>query len=460
MSTVLELARQQINAQPDIDRRAHHTQLASWYRGEGAYYLDQLILRSFSDPLNQAVRRRFVAIATTTSVIRRAANELALVYAELASRRITSGNIEYQALLEALGFDDVMREASRLLSVHHALWIEASRVDGEPRIDVHTPDNFAVVSPHDDPRRVLAVAVKIPHEIGTGPAVPAWRIVTRDEVLIVSSTFELLRRDDHPSPGHLPGVLALQSPASARGCVLDARPSSELLACEEAVGLQHVLLLKESVSYLRQTFLTGDLSTAVVGQTADTDSNVVLPENSSVQAVDRGVDLTTFMRVSDALQDDTFSAYGISPAQRRRDSATSGFDLQLRRLPLLERRRQQLATWRRIEHALAAHLGRVFGFDASGFSVDFGEIEAPLSVSEELTAFEHARRLGLRTTIDELIRRNPDLDRDAAHELLAENVREETARIALMQDLAAQNANTSTAVGDETNGNREGETIQ
>jgi hypothetical protein len=221
------------------------------------------------------------------------------------------------------------------------------------------------------------------------------------------------------------------------GGLLAMEPNADLVSAHEAVWFQGVLLLKESTSLNNQTYLTGDLSAAGLGQQADTTSDVVLPEGVSAQALDRGVDLAQYRDTSDHMLERAGANHGLPPSVLHHRDSSSGQEIHLRRIPITELREERVPTMRRIERGLAAIMSTVnaarlpeLAFAMDGWAIDFSEVQAPMSDAERLAVFETSRRLMLTSTVEEERRRNPDLESDdQAWAAIQRRIDDETRRV-------------------------------
>jgi hypothetical protein len=260
-----------------------------------------------------------------------------------------------------------------------------------------------------------------------------------------------------PNPlGRLPGVLASVRPATAKGRLLDECPSSDLVAAHEHIWFLNVLSLKESKSANKQAYLTGDTSSATFGQSADTEREVVLPEGVTVTVVDRGMDLAQFRESADHVLERAAANHGLPPSVLHQQDSSSGAEIHLRRIPLRELRRKRIPILRRIEKQIAEIQSAVnandlseYAFSAEGWSVDFGEVQQPLTESEADAVFEKRRQLGLTNTLAEIMRRNPDLrSPEEAIEVLDANIEAETLRIAKMKEMLAMSGSMGASTED------------
>jgi hypothetical protein len=135
---------------------------------------------------------------------------------------------------------------------------------------------------------------------------------------------------------------------------------------------------------------------------------------------------------------------GIPPAVLRHEGATSAEARELQRVPLREIRLQQQIPFRDLERDLAELQSLVISakmpelaFDAVGWSVDFADPQTPLGQKEQLEVFEQERRLSMNSTIAEIMRRNPDLDYDAARAVMEQFAKDELDRNIILRPLQA-----------------------
>jgi hypothetical protein len=96
---------------------------------------------------------------------------------------------------------------------------------------------------------------------------------------------------------------------------------------------------------------------------------------------------------------------------------------------LNELRDQQKLPWRyaerRIVRAQAAVCARElpeYAFNADGWSINFSEGATKPSEADDLTLFERRKKHGLDNAEDYLMRRDPDLTREDAREIIADNI--------------------------------------
>jgi hypothetical protein len=446
-------------------RRASAAKRDRLYRGEGDSDMRELIDIAFANPLVRSLRKVLVEFSKWANTTARIVNEKATVYSEPAARHVGDDDETYQEFLDLVEQDEVMRQLNRLLCLHEDIWVQYrvrvnAEGDREPVIDLVSPALFWAVHYPSDPTQLAAVILdQKPTYKHAKPTDPHYRVWSPDETYQLDEGFRIIEESYEATPqGRMPGFIATTVKPAAKGRLLAENPNADLTAAHLAVWFQNVLLIKESKSANRQVFVTGDISTATMGQSSDTETDMVLPEGAVPQAVDRGMDLAQFRENANHTLETTGANHGLPPSVLHHRDASSGSEIHLRRIPLRELRNQQIPIMRRIERKLVAIQAMVnaedlpeYAFDATGFAIDFGEVAQPLTESERDQVFETRRRLLLTDTVEEELRRNPDLRTPAdAVRRIQRRVENEVARVAMTQELARLNGSTSSAPDDAT----------
>lgn len=263
--------------------------------------------------------------------------------------------------------------------------------------------------------------------------------------------------------GRMPGVLIHREPPA--GALLDSTTGDDLVSAHMSAAFINVLLLKETRTVNKQVAFGGDLSTTASGQAQDTGADVMLGDGVTAQTLDRSIDLAQYRETSDHVIERAASNHGIPPSLLRHQGATSGFEIELRRIGLRERRRDQIMVFRPVEHELASIMSEVLALDAgaemqfsdNGFQVDFGEVETPQDAMAKLLFREKARGMGLINTLDMIMEDNPDLRPADALEKLQFNIDVEVDRNERMRALLAIHGSPTAGIGGPNNRDDEGE---
>jgi hypothetical protein len=441
---------EQCNRDADKAREKRHVLRDEFYCDGGVDYIKSVIDDVFQDEEVRALRKKWVPHARFNNAIKRIVNEVSTVYSAPATRQVTDGDDVYQDVLERLQFDVVMQQVNRLFNLHRIVLV-APRVrqieDGtrEPVIDVATPATFRVVlHPNDNTRPIGWILRLNLRSFRRGD--------TRQAAWVLWTDHEWIHLDENMSPieatlnehgiGVCPWLPIMRSPV--RPGFWPGDEGEDLVAAQVAIWMSNVLLLKETKSATKQTILSGDLAGVARGQSADSEVPNQIADGVAVNTVDMSMDLAMFRDTGDHALERAANNYGMSLAAIKHQGTQSAEARDMMRIPLRELRREQHPAFRMFERGLARRMGLVFAkdapdlaFSADGWRIDFGEAQTPLTPSEELVLFEKERAAGLDCTPAFLMRRNPDLDEDAARTVILANIEAETWRVRNMRELQA-----------------------
>ncbi len=451
------LAVNYIENKHEIERIDEAKKRDEYFEGGGEMGITRFIETAFKDPVTRKLRDDLVGWAKWNNVIRRVATELATVYSEPAERSVDEDDETYQQFLKLFPVDVIMREVDEKLVYHEDVWVQyrVRESTKEPVLDVVSPAKFWAVHHPKDVTQLVAIIID--QHTSDDEKKARYLVWTAEESFYLDGGRRYMGETSSPhSLGRLPGVLASIRPPSAKGCLLTQTPAADLVAAHEAVWFLGVLLLKESKSANKQLYHTGDTSTAVMGQSADTESDVILPEGVSTQAIDRSMDLSQYMTTATHILEQAAANHGLPPSVLHQRDATSGSEVNLRRIPIRELRKKRIPILRDVERRLVEVESLVnesnlpeYKIIPLGFAIDFGEVQQPLTEAEQDLVFEKRRQLGLTDTLDEIRRRNPDLkDDDEALAELARHTKNETKRIRLMRELMALSGSMGQATPD------------
>jgi hypothetical protein len=456
-----------INAPAETARRRHAQLLDEFYKGGGDAEMERVISILWTDTKN-ATRRKAVLAAGLDkydNIIARIAQEKATVYNEPTMRKVDNAtNKQYQAFLEVLPQDAIMRSLDTMLAIHEdaLLWYRV-RVkptgEREPVLEVISPARFwAVTHPND---QTLLVAIIMDQRAPMGKAEdPTYRVWTDDESFVMNEKCEIMGAPDPWPHGRMPGVLCSMCEPGTRATLLAEMPSVDLLSAQKAVRLQDLNLTKESISANKQAYVSGDTSATPMGQSADSDGSILLGEGVSVTTVDRGVDTEQFRDNANHAADAASANHGVPPTVRSQKDASSGAEIELRMLPIRKLREKRIPIFRRIEKKIAAIMAMVNGvyvttddtgepvlaegdfsayaFDASNWSIDYGEVQQIMTESEKDATYETRKRLQLTDPYEEEMRRNPDIKTvEDAKKIVKERIGRNTEFVTEQKDLMA-----------------------
>jgi hypothetical protein len=463
------LKRFYIDNSDETARQCHAKLLDEFFAGKGDQEMERVIDILWKDKKNQDRRKDILkaGIDKYDNIIARIAGEKATVYNEPTQRKVSNDtNEKYQLFVEALNQDIVMRALDTKLAIHEEalLWYRV-RVkptgEREPVLEVISPASFwAVCHPKD---RTLLVAIIFDQRMPLAqPNDVAYRVWTDDETFTMTAKCEILEGSREVWPlGRMPGVLCSLVPPGAKSALLTPCPSTDLLSAQKAVRLQDLNLGKESITANKQAYVSGDTSATAMGQSADSEGEIMLGEGVSVTTVDRGVDTDVYIGAGTHAADSAFANHGVPPTVRSQKDASSGAEIEMRMLPIRKLREKRIPVFRAIEAEIARVMAMIngnrittddtgepvgvvegdlseFAFNVDGWSIDFGEVQQIMTEAEKDATYETRKRLQLTDPYEEEMKRNPDIKTvEAADEVIKERIRRNTQFVTEQKDLMA-----------------------
>jgi hypothetical protein len=418
------------------------------YMSSGDMDMSEFITTAVKDKTVQKKRLDFVRYAKFDNVTRHIVHEVSTVYALPAKRTVKGddNNARYQEVQRISRQHEVMLRGNRLANLHKtvAFGPRVSDFTGRKRpvLDVVTPDCFTPIAHPLDPTELVCLVLDLAMSPeGKGPK-PMYVVWSEAEWFYLDASGFMLGEPVSHSYGRIPWILfSIEPPA---GCLVDSSAGEDLEAAHLSVWFLGVLLLKEAKSATKQHIISGELSRLKRDQPADSDLPIEAGEGTSITTVDNSMDLSMFRASADYVTERAAANRGIPPAVLRHEGATSAEARELQRVPLREIRLQQQIPFRDLERDLAELQSLVISakmpelaFDAVGWSVDFADPQTPLGQKEQLEVFEQERRLSMNSTIAEIMRRNPDLDYDAARAVMEQFAKDELDRNIILRPLQA-----------------------
>lgn len=450
----------------EVARRERHARRQALYQDGGLKYIHRLIEQTFTGEGNQQRRKQWAEYAGHNNVLKRLVNELSTSYQEAPERSIDGDQTKFDEVQTLCEREQADRWFCRALNLHRALLrgFRVRNVGGEAEADRKmevvseyvTPDQcFLVTSPRDH-MRIIAVGIKIdvnyarPQEGGK----PEWVVWSARERFYLTDQGGLVRPMlpadselklvdgvalEH-GIGRIPYTFArLDEPAGNPwpGC-----SGEDMVAAHMSIWFAMACMLKETKSATKAALLSGDVDAAEREQDLDTDNVGVLPEGVALNVTDLSMDLEMFAGAANHVLEVVANNYGMSAALLKHQGVQSAEARDLMRVPLRELRLEQRAPLRAAERDYAQLQAAVLvedwpamAFNAEGFAVLFADPQTPRSTREQLTEFEHARRLSVDSTIEFLARANPDLDEEQVRDILLKLIGDEVWRNMAMRPL-------------------------
>ena len=437
-------------------RNHRHAVRDTLYHDGGVAVMEAVVNEMYGDEEVRKLRRPWVKHTRFSNVIKRIVGDLSTVYVEPAPRRVggdADNEARYRAICESLMLDEQMKEANRLVNLHRVILVGPRvRVDDDGVasmvLDFVTPSVVRAIVHPTDTSLVVAWLIKCDDRVRKDYVASrrvAWQLWSAHELINLDERMAPIGDDVVHGIGVNRWVPMSLSPIGIAG-FWPGEEGEDLVAAAISIWIANIQLMKETKSSTRQTFLQGDVSSAVRGQSIDTETVAHIPEGVSATTVDMSTDTGVYTRTSNHVLERTGNGYGLSMAQLTHQGTQSAEARELMMEPLNMLRRQQIGFFRRWEKRLAqvmAAVARRYAADQLGFTVeawaqDFGEIQAITPFKQRMEEHVAARQIGADNILAFLRRENPDLaDDDAALARLIENVTTETMRVALMRTLMA-----------------------
>jgi hypothetical protein len=446
-----------LDSAAELARMEMHRRRHDLYNDAGGEHLSRLIELVFQDPEVKRLRHAWEQPAQYNNVLKRVVNELSTCYSEPANRTVTGAadQLKYFEVQTQSRQHEQFRVMEQLLNLHRAVWVgfrvrnvgthAAPRND--LKIDIVTPAASFIITHPNDPTVPIGLGIRIDTSYALTTADrPAWVVWTEAERFLLDRSGRLIGAPvthgivNEQGQGVLPYVYVTLEPP--RGTIWPGRSGEDLVSADLAIKFASVCLLKELKSATRQTWLTGDLAAAARDQTMDTEATASVPEGVQVQTVDMSMDLATFRDAAEHILETVANNYGMSAAYIHQQGVQSADARDLMRVPLRELRIRNQLPLRVFERAFVdvqtAVLRRdlpELAFSSLGWSVDFADPQTPRSPKEAIEELELARRVGVMSTIEWLVRRDPSLTREQAEERVAKWTEEELWRNEIMRPL-------------------------
>lgn len=445
------------------------------YLGSSERDAQDMIENVFKDSEVKKKAHEWVTFAKFNNVLRRVIIEQASVYSLPAERTVgivparspnptpaddarydaeveafNEGNRRYHEVLRLCRFHEVMQRLNALLLLNRAVVVRPrmrKQPDGQwvPTIDLVTPASFYAVRDPIDPTLCVALIFLCAFQLAKGVKGPTHELLTWHERAWLNESGEVMAThpdgasaiDEHKLD-RIPAILATIDPPD--GALIDESTGEDLVAAQESVTFLTMRMLKEAKSATTSTVLTGDVSMATRGQSDDSEVPKHLPEGVAANTLDSSMD---FLKFDDAGQRVTRSVaanHGVSMDEMNQSTPSSAEGLDLRRVPLRERRLQQHVPLRQIEHDIAVLLSVIvaqrrpdLAFSTEGWNIDFADPQTPLGTREALDVLEKELQLGLTSELRAIMDRNPDLTYEQARQICLQLIEDRTFRIEAMK---------------------------
>jgi hypothetical protein len=397
-------------------RRREARKRLDYYHDRGRPHLERIIDQVFKAPEVRQLRHELAGMALYQNLTRRIVREISTVYSEPAERWLATGTEPYRDFVRVADLDRQLRHANRMTNLCNDVLVWPDIVGGRPKLRVITPDAFTAVAHPLDPTWPVAFVVDtFPTGTGVTAASPHYLVMSESEFFQLDQDWRIVSGSYRAHGlGTMPALL-LQRERPDRG-ILDGSSGRDLVSAHEAIFLVNVGLLKTIKSAVaRQPVISGDYARVARGQVMDEEHILELPEGVAASTLDLSSDPRAYIDAARSIVKQTAANYGIPESVFDLSyQATSGFEIELKRVGLREVRKQQILDFRPLELDLAHLWSRVltaagspYAFDSAGFGIDFGDVETPQEPIARLAYYEKLEELGLGNRVEFYLNSNP-----------------------------------------------------
>jgi hypothetical protein len=402
----------------------------AYYYDEAGPFIEELINRIFKNQRVRDWRKELVPFANYQNLTRRIVREISTVYSEPAIRSVRNANERYRTFQRVVMQDRRMRNVNRMLNLLNEVLIQFRFRTGkaEPVIDIITPDRFwAVAAPNDPTEFVAAIIETFP----TGPNVsdqsPHYIVIAAEENYILDKNCHVIAVEEHGYP-LAPIILAHRDPREDR--LLDMSSGSDLISAHDNLALLNVLALKAQKAGTKLAYATGDTSSMARGQPMDDEGLLEAPEGVNFDTLDLGANPDSYITAARAVIKQIAANYGIPESVFDLSyQATSGFEIELKRVGLREIRQEQVLDYRPMERAIAqlesdllTRANHSLKFDTAGWTILFGDVETPADPMSKLEYYEKLERMGLANRVEVYMWQNPEVTELEAKAAVLKNI--------------------------------------
>jgi len=325
--------------------------------------------------------------------------------------------------------DRRMRAVNRLLNLCNALvlypWAEE---DGTPRLDIVTPNRFSAIAHPNDPRKFIgAVLESVPRGLQVTDQSPHYLVCDAETWFKLDKNWRMVPNSRKPHGlGRLPVILAQRDPPEDD--LIDTTSGADILSAHRTLALLNVMLLKHQKSGTKMAYATGDTSNVPREQPMDPEGMLELGEGVSLGTLDLGADPKSYIDVGRAVIKQAAANHGIPESVFDLSyQATSGFEIELKRVTLKELREEQIIDYRPLERDVAdlqsrVMSGRALTFTTDGWAIEFGDVASPQEPLAKLQYFEKLEKLGLANRVEMYLHMNPEATQKQAEAAIKKNM--------------------------------------
>jgi hypothetical protein len=421
----------------DLERRKQAKKRLDLYKDRGRRHFAEAIDKIYNNEEVRKWRKKFLEYAEFQNVTKRIIREISTVYSEPAQRTTgaKAADETYQLFQRVVKQDRKNRAVNRYGNLLNDVLVWPTVVPrmGQPYAEQRciTPDKFVAVAHPSDPTWPVAFIIdQFPQSVLVNENDPHYLVVAEEEFLWLDKSWRLVGSPVEHNLGRMP--VLLWSREEREDCILDPTSGQDIVAAHMAVALLNAMMLKHQKAGTKIPVVSGDTSGMGRGQPMDEENFVEAPEGVVFTALDLGADPESYINATRAVIKQVAANYGIPESVFDLSyQATSGYEINLKRIGLREVRRDQIMDFRPFERELAELWSVVltqgghplaFPYDLKTWSIQFGDTDAPDAPMDKLAYWEKLEELGLANRVEMYMMLNPEASEGEAKAAIEANL--------------------------------------
>lgn len=411
-----------IGNKADQTRKRESLMRLDLYRDRGRPHFEAVIGDVFKNDKVRDWRKVFVKYAEFQNITKRIVREISTVYSEPARRTVSRPtNKSYQQIQHDVRMDRRMRSANRLGNLLNNVLVWPTVSMGVPRIRVITPDKFSAIAHPNDPAQLIGLIIEQFPDQHAAPTSSHYIVLDGQSFFNLDKDGRMIK--DSRRPHGMPYMpVLLFSRDESEESLLDQTSGRDIISAHLAIALLNTMMLKHQKSGTKQPYASGDLETTALNQAMDEENLLQLGEGVTLSTLDLGADPNNYIAATRSIIKQIAANHGIPESVFDLSyQATSGFEIELKRVGLREVRRDQILDYRPFERDLATiqaavleAAGHPLAFDSAKWSIDFGEVETPKDPIQRIAYWEKLEGMDLANRVEMYMEMNPESTEEEA----------------------------------------------
>lgn len=460
----LAVAQDYLGSTDENTRRHTIAQRIALFENDSGAIMREEINRIFT---HEVVRQRvdpFVELCGANALMRRIVDETCRHTYSPGPRRILDRKRDtdaYFRLARDVEMDSKMSQAMHLAMVTNKVFVHPRWLPRHEEVilDILTPDMVHVVPDPDDKLRPLAIIYDAPVN-----GEKSWIYWDAAETFRIDANRAIQGDIDENVLGELPFVEINYRPRW--GTYWDITSGLDLYQAQKSINFLLLLSLKHLKSHgFKQIVIQGETETMEPNQTLDEESALIAPDGTTLSTIDIKGDASHYLALADSIAMSVAANYGLSRERMNSKASEAASDV-----ALMERRREQIAIAAKAERKLLGLMAKISARlpdadlrlpeDAKYKTLDFGELQAQLSLKDTVELWDRLERMDILTKLDLIMTWNREIENETeALAKLKRNIELRGVSVEMERALNAPNDRTNEGPGldPEENGRRGGQ---